>query len=332
MAGAPAGGAELFFERLCVALARASETVLPIIRREADRARRLDAGGVRPVQLGFGGRLDLITGPRLRRALRRFAPDIAIAWMNRAAGFAPTGPWVLAGRLGGYYDLGYYRRCDHLIGNTRGLVAWMRSQGIAAERTHYLPNFAADLAGAAPASLGIPAGPLLLALGRLHRNKAFDVLIRALPLLPGVQAVIAGAGPERDALEAVARGEGVADRVHLPGWRSDTAALLAAADLLVCPSRVEPLGNVVIEAWSAERPVIAAAAAGPRELIRPEQDGLLVPLEDPDALAAAIGRVLEDRALAGRLAAAGRARYAAEFAEAPVVARWRAFLHDPGTR
>ena len=136
----------------------------------------------------------------------------------------------------------------------------MRHQGIAEARSHYLPNFAPDLGGAAPATLGLPPGPLVLALGRLHRNKAFDVLIRALAHLPGVQAVIAGDGPERGALEALARQEGVADRVHMPGWRSDTAALLAAADLLACPSRLEPLGNVVIEAWSAGRPIVAARA------------------------------------------------------------------------
>ncbi len=86
----------------------------------------------------------------------------------------------------------------------------------------------------------------------------------------------------------------------------------------------------MIEAWSASRPVVAAAAHGPRELITPEQDGLLVPPEDADALAAAISRVLQDRAFGARLAEAGRARYTAEFAEAPVIARWQAFLHDVG--
>ena len=101
--------------------------------------------------------------------------------------------------------------------------------------------------------------------------------------LPGVHAVIAGEGPERAALLDIARSEGVADRLHLPGWRSDTAELLAAADLLVCPSRVEPLGNVVIEAWSARRPVVAAASDGPRELITPGRDGLLVPLGGPES-------------------------------------------------
>ncbi len=327
MAGSPAGGAELFFERLTIALANAGETVLPVIRRNAARAGRLSSAGLAAVQLGFGGPFDLLTGRRLRTVLRRFAPRVAVAWMNRAASFTPRGDWVLAGRLGGYYDLTYYRHCDHLIGNTRGIVDWITRRGWPAARVHHLPNFSPDMANAAPASLGLPNGVrLVLALGRLHPNKGFDVLIRALPALPGVHAVIAGEGPERAALLELARQERVADRLHLLGWRGDTAALLAAADLLVCPSRHEPLGNVVIEAWSARRPVVAAAADGPRELITSGRDGMLVPPEDPGALANAMVSLLDDPERAMALAEAGRLRYEAEHAEAPVVARWRQFL------
>ena len=122
MAGAPMGGAETFYERVSIALHGAGETVLPIIRRDAARAERLRAGGLEPVELGFGGPFDLLTAPRLDKALHDFRPDVAVAWMNRAARFAYPGSWVLVGRLGGYYDLSYYRRCDHLVANTRDLV------------------------------------------------------------------------------------------------------------------------------------------------------------------------------------------------------------------
>ena len=330
MAGSPAGGAELFYERLTAALQGAGDSVLAVIRRDEGRAGRLHQAGVTPIELPFGGPLDFITGPRLGRALREFGPDVAVAWMNRAARFTPVGPWLLVGRLGGYYDLRYYRRCDHLVGNTIGIVAWIAAQGWPAHRVHHLPNFSADFGAAKPVSktsLGVPEeAPLVLALGRLHANKAFDVLIRAMTLLPGLHAVIAGEGPERSALEALARQEGIADRVHLPGWRNDTGALLAAADVLACPSRIEPLGNVVLEAWSARRPVVAAAADGPMELIRDGQDGVLVPTEDASAFADGIRGVLEHRAYATALAAAGRARFEAGFAERPVLARWRDFL------
>ena len=129
MAGSPAGGAELFYERLTTALRRAGDDVHAVVRRDEARAGRLRVAGLTPVELRFGGPFDLLTGPRLRRSLLRFGPRIVVAWMNRAARFAPRGDWVLAGRLGGFYDLSYYRRCDHLIANTRGIVDWITGQG-----------------------------------------------------------------------------------------------------------------------------------------------------------------------------------------------------------
>ncbi len=321
MAGSPTGGAELFFERLSAALARAGDDVLPVIRRNPDRAARLRSAGLTPVELRFGGPLDLTTRPRLARTLRGFRPRVTMAWMGRAAAATPPGDWVLIGRLGGTYDLRRFRHCDHLVANTRGLVSWITEQGWPANRTHYLPNFAPDLKTERTPS----SSPLVLALGRLHPNKGFDILIRALAPLPNVRLLIAGEGPERASLTALGR-DLLGDRLSLPGWRHDTASLLASADLLACPSRVEPLGNVVIEAWSAGLPVVAASSAGPSELITQGIDGLLVPPDDPEALRDAIRRVLDDPALAAALAGAGRARYETDFAESPVLASWRAFL------
>jgi glycosyltransferase involved in cell wall biosynthesis len=302
MAGAKHGGAEAFYERLTLALHDAGDEVLPIIRRDPERAARLAGGGARPVGLRFGGPLDILTRPRLGLLLRSFRPRVAMVWMNRAASKTPRGSYTLVGRLGGYYDLKYYRNCDHLVGNTRDLQNWIIAQGCPAENAHHLPNFATDFAGAMPAAMPGTA-PRLLAMGRLHRNKGFDVAIRALAQVPGASLCIAGEGPEREALAALARECGVADRVHLLGWRQDIGALLAACDLFLCSSRHEPLGNIVLEAWSASRPVIAAAAQGPRELIDDGETGLLVPLDSAEAMAAAIRAALTNPRDAARLAA-----------------------------
>jgi len=329
MAGAPHGGAETFFVRLALALERAGQDQRIVIRRDAARASALRTGGIAPVELPFRRFLDLETGMGFRRAIRDYRPEVVLTWMTRATQLCPRGDFVHVARLGGYYDLRHYRRCQHLIGNTREICAYLVRSGWPAERAHYLPNFVPEMR-APPvqrASLGTPEdAPLVLALGRLHENKAFDVLLAALAQVPRAHLWLAGEGPLRARLEAQAQRLGIAERVRFLGWREDTAALLAASDVLVCPSRQEPLGNVVIEAWSAGLPVVAAASAGPAALIRTEETGLLVPVEDAAALAAAIVRLADDASLRRRLVEAGRAAYAAEFSEATVVARYREFL------
>jgi hypothetical protein len=329
MAGAPQGGAEAFFERLTLAQHRAGLEVLAVIRRDAARAARLGAGGLAPVGLPFGGPLDLVTPRRLRATLESFRPHVVVAWMNRAARFcraASAGAgWTLVGRLGGQYDLRYYRGCDVLVANTRGLCDWIATQGWPRERLRHLPNFAADLAGSPPADL--PGPRRLLAMGRLHPNKDFPTLLRAVAGLPDeVHLSLAGEGPERGALEALARELGIAHRVTFLGWRQDVGALLAGAEMLVVPSCIEPLGNVVLEGFSASRPVVATAADGPREVIEHGRTGLLVTIGDAAALAGAITGLLRDPARAAALGAAGRAEYEAHHAEAPVLDRWRLFL------
>lgn len=328
MAGAPMGGAEAFFERLTLAQHRAGMQVLAVIRRDAGRAARLQAGGLSPVELRFGGLLDWATAPRLRATLAGFRPDVVVAWMNRAARFCgaakPDAP--LVGRLGGQYDLRYYRGCAMLAGNTRGLCDWIAQQGFPRDRIRHVPNFAADLASV-PVTRS--ATRRLLAMGRLHTNKDFPTLLRALARLPAhVQLDLAGEGPDRAALEAEAHSLGIADRVAFLGWRQDVGALLAAAEMLVVPSRIEPLGNVVLEGFSAARTVVATAADGPREVIREGETGLLVPIGDDAALAAAIADLLANPDRADAIAAAGRACFEAEHAEAPVLAAWARFLEE----
>lgn len=330
MAGAPHGGAEAFFERLAPALARAGVSQRLLIRDNPKRAERLRAQGLEVAEAPFGGALDLATHWRFRREVKAFKPDIVLTWMNRASRFVPKGSHVTVGRLGGYYDLKYYRQCDHLIGNTPDIRDWIIAQGRPAEQVHYVPNFVADSKGAAPlsrASFDTPPGAkLIVAMGRLHANKAFDVLLKAVERVHDCYLWIAGEGPERAELEALAAHLSVRPRVRFLGWRDDVAALYATGDLFVCPSRHEPLGNVVIEAWAAARPVIACASQGPKQLIADGVDGLLVPVDDDQALSLAISRLLAEPQTARALAEMGRSAYERQFTEAAVVARYLDFF------
>lgn len=322
MAGAPHGGAETFFVRLAGALERTGQEQRVLIRRDTARAAQLRAAGVEFEEAGFGGRFDFATGRAFRREIRSWRPDIVLSWMSRATRFCPRGDFVHLARLGGYYDLKYYRHCDHLVGNTRGIVDYAVAHGWATQRVHYLPNFVPDpgpRARAAREEGSIRA----LALGRLHPNKAFDVLLDALALAPGIDLWIAGDGDLLGALRLQAGRLGLDRRVRFLGWQDDVWPLLETADFLVCPSRLEPLGNVVIEAWAAGVPVVATASDGPKALISAETDGLLVPVDDAPALAAAMARLAGDAVLRASLVAAGRKAYEANFTEAAVVAAYR---------
>ena len=167
-------------------------------------------------------------------------------------------------------------------------------------------------------------------MGRLHESKAHDVSLRALERLPEAYLWIAGSGPLEAELKALAAQLGVAERVRFLGWRSDASALYRAADACLFPSRFEPLGNVVIQAWAHGLPLVAAASQGPAELITDEVDGLLVAVNDDMALAAAADRLIAEPGLGARLAQAGAERVSREFSKARVIAEWRALLEPYG--
>lgn len=321
MAGAEHGGAEAFFTRLAIALQRTGQEQRVALRPYPARVASLKAAGIAPVALPFrGGLFDSATRRSLRGLIREYRPRIVLSWMNRATSLCPRGDFVHVARLGGYYDLKYYRRCDHLIANTRGIAAYLTANGWSAERVHYLPNFPTVASAAAPAvKERRPDAPLALALGRLHHNKGFDALLEALARTGGIHLWLAGDGPERAALERQAHKLRLDGRVRFLGWREDVPSLLATCDFLVVPSRHEPLGNTIVEAWAAHRPVVATETAGPAELIAAGQTGVLVPIDNAEILAMTLERVAEDRDLRRRLADAGYARYATEFSEARIV-------------
>ena len=324
------GGAETYFVDLVSALATADLPQACALRPHPMRESALTAAGVPVGTFTFGGPLDLFSKPKIKAFAAKHDTALALAWMNRAARHTPAGPWRRIGRLGGYYNLKYYAGFDTLVANTEDIADWIVAQGWPAGRVRCIPNFAAAPDGAAAAnraSLDTPPDvPLLLAMGRLHEAKAQDVALAALAQIPQAYLWIAGVGPLEGKLRAMVQAAGLEGRVRFLGWRNDPSALYRAADVCVFPSRYEPLGNVVIQAWAHGLPVVAAASQGPAALIRDGQDGLLIPIDDADALAAGVRRLLAEPALRAQCAAAGQARVAAEFSKAAVVGQWRALF------
>jgi glycosyltransferase involved in cell wall biosynthesis len=166
---------------------------------------------------------------------------------------------------------------------------------------------------------------ILLAVSRLSPQKGIDVAVRALPALPeDTTLVVLGEGPERAALTRLARDLGVEHRVFLPGRVPDVAAWLRRATLLVHPARWEGFGLGVLEAMLAGLPVVASRVSSLPELVVDGETGFLVAPDDPDTLAAAVVRALEQP----ELGEAGRARARSEFSVARMADRTAALYES----
>ena len=115
-----------------------------------------------------------------------------------------------------------------------------------------------------------------------------------------------GDGPEAEALLWQAEDLGVSDRVRFAGWREDPTEVIGAADAFVLPSRDEPLGNALIEAWRVGVPSVASMTDGPNWYAEDGRDALLVPVGDVGALVQALNRLMSNHELRARLVRGAR--------------------------
>ncbi len=323
MAGAAHGGAEAFFERLTIALHADGVQQSLVIRDAGGRADRLKSAGLVVTTLPFSGKLDVYTPWQLRRRAQTCQPSHILAWMNRGASMAPKVSGVpLIARLGGYYNLKYYQRCDYLIGNTPDIVRYLRESGWPEEKLAYLPNFASPPRPDNTITTPPRNKPVVLAMGRLHRNKGFDTLIAAMTQIPDAQLWLLGEGEDAAALQRQAAGQ---DVLFLP-WQENITPYMMAADVFVCPSRHEPLGNVMLDAMAHQKPIVATASAGALHLLQHRETALITPIDDAPALAQAIQDLLHDHQLAESLASQAHAAYLGKFSSHAVVAQYKTFL------
>jgi len=174
----------------------------------------------------------------------------------------------------------------------------------------------AALRAAARRELGLADGARVVGgVGLLNDAKGFDVLVAAAPLLPpDVQLLVVGHGERDEELRRQAGELGVAERVRFTGWRDDLPRLHAAMDVFALPSRWEGLPYALLEALASGLPCVSTDVNGSRDVLAADPAcGLLVPREDPPALAAALTRLLDDAPLRQRFAALGPPRVRAAF-------------------
>lgn len=324
MAGGEHGGAEMAFVDMCIAMHEAGMTVEVVTRPNAVRVPLLEAAGIKVHTLPFGGAIDIFTTWKIGRIIRDFSPVIVQTWMSRATQKTPNWQdnktsqrYLVVSRVGGYYKVRHFKNADYFVTITPELKTLLAKGGIDENRIRFIANFAETDIVETPlrkSDLETPEEAfVLLTLGRLHPNKAHDVLIRGVAKMGGVHAWIAGEGPARAELEKLARDEGVADRVGFLGWRTDRAALLQACDACSFISREEAFGTVFVQAWAQQTPVIVSDADGPRQFCRDGEDSLIVPRGDVEAFVAAVERLRADPALRARLVENGYARYQKDF-------------------
>lgn len=175
------------------------------------------------------------------------------------------------------------------------------------------------------ADLGLYEDALLLGMVcRLVEQKGIPYALEALRRLraqyPSAHLVVAGDGENAAELRRLASALGMADRVHWLGWRSDAAELMAAFDLLLVPSLWEGFGLVLLEAMARRLPVIASRVGAIPEVVAHGETGILIAPRDVDALAQAISRLLDDRALRKYMGLLGAARLEERFSVERMVA------------
>lgn len=242
---------------------------------------------------------------------------------------------------GGWKNRGYerlqrlaFRRFDAVVAVSRKQADELRASGVPAQRLHVVPNALA--AHPAPLSrtdarraLELPAEGLIAGwVGRVSREKGIDVFIDALASIQDriIQAAILGDGPERTTESA--RAESIApSRFLWLGSIPDAARYFAAFDLFVLSSRTEGLPMVMLEAMAAGTPIVTANVGGIPDLLSPAE-GMLVPPDDPNALAAAIRATLDDPAAAQARARAALLRQRTEFDVGPWSARYESIYRE----
>lgn len=187
--------------------------------------------------------------------------------------------------------------------------------------------------GAVRRELGIPADAFVVgSVARLAGQKRFDRLLRALALLPEpVHCILAGDGPVTEPMRALAAELGMADRVHLPGFRRDVGDVLDALDLFAVSSDREGLANAMLEAMAFGLPVVSTDVSGAREALdaAPGEPaaGIVTGFSEAE-LAEAIGGLLRDPDGRRRMGDAARERAERRFGEERFLDEWERLLED----
>ena len=262
----------------------------------------------------------------LKHIIAQWQPDAIMGWR------APTGRLMPRGgsaakivRLGDYpHHLRHFGNIDCIVGNAPNVLAHCQSLGWTG-KTCIISNFPAEsVSQPVPrAKYSTPVDvPLVCSVGRFFPTKGFDTLIRAVACVPGLWLWLVGDGQDRLELEHLVEELGIAERIRFIGWVADPIAAIRAADMFCVPSRNEPLGNVLLEGWRAGVPVVSTKSEGPSWASTDGENALMVEIDDPDEMAAALTQLMVSPDLRRQLAEGGRKRLEERFSRQSIVDRY----------
>jgi glycosyltransferase involved in cell wall biosynthesis len=349
------GGAEIFLDQLARRLVARGHDVTVLAAHKRDMDNRLET----PYRLlRFHKPFYRRTFPRygalhLLRAQRGGPPDVVHAqgaypsgwaaalycrWVGRPLVVRPIGFDILPDekvRSDARTDArvtGALRAAARVVAQSQELEELVAALGVERERIVRIPN-AVDVEPFRRTLAARADEPLIAALGIFHRKKGFDILLDAFARVrrevPRARLALAGDGEERAALEQRAAELGLRDAVEFPGLLAGDAkiAFLQRAWVFATSARREPFSNANLEALAAGLPLVATAVGGNREIVVEGANGLLVPPEDPVALAAALVRLLGDDRLRERCARGSVAK-AGEYGWERALASYEALYGD----
>ena len=352
------GGAETVYARLVSGLSERGWPGIPVVSREGWLSGTLRTAGHAPVILTGRGSFQWRLARELVRLARHHQAHALVTHLYGSAIYGSA-----AGLVAGRPVVGvFHGQTDvALPGRFRGAKRWLVRRGLVAAvavseglrrdldsqlalspaRWRVIPNGIAveQFDQATPLGLrrrfGLSAGDILIgALGNVRRPKGYADLLRAAAILRGgsvpVHVVVAGEarGKLTDELLALRQELGLEPRVHFLGLVDQVPSFLAELDLFVSSSTSEGFSIACVEAMAAGLPVVATRSGGPEEIVLPGETGLLVPVSDPEALAAALADLAANPNLRRRMGEAGQQRARKTYSLDAMLDAYEAVLYE----
>ncbi len=314
------GGIEQAAVDYCEGLRDLGHQVTAVVYPASWAEQQMHLRGITTASLFNVSEYDIIAWWRLSRLIKSLAPDAVIAHANRATGLSlhalKKRKFPLVGVVQNY-STRRYNATDAVFTTTYDLMAVLAAQGISEKKIFHIPNMV-KVSGL-PNHQPRRTPPIIGTMGRFVKKKGFDVYIEALALLKArglaFKAVLGGTGEEEGALKALAHEKGLGSQLEFIGWVGDRKSFYTGLDIFCLPSLHEPFGIVLLEAFAHGAPIISTNSEGPKDIITPNYDAVIVDKGDAAQLAEAMEKLLRDPAFCEKLAANGFAKVKTRYSQ-----------------